>query len=223
MCFHIRNNSLIILVLNIFRYDKKEFALPCAYIEKLLPTRGIHNLEIEELSQVIHLDLKRALAAIVWGDFFHSVGSLIFCIGSGPLSGKYLSDLGEDIFVTKLSVAEETRVFHLERRFSITLNNNDGFLVKLDELSLWKFLYTNRSLSDKIGREGCFILDFTFNMGGSEALAETFFGIMKHQYKDNSSIETADMRTIVSHCFPDVSKCSNVIAAISKLYREGAL
>ena len=60
-------------------------------------------------------------------------------------------------------------------------------------------------------------------MGGSEALAETFFGIMKHQYKDNSSIETADMRTIVSYCFPDVSKCPNAIAAISKLYREGDL
>ena len=81
---------------------RRSFALLSAYIEKLLPTRGIHNLEIEEeLSQVIHLDLKRALAAIVWGDFFHFVGSRIFCIASGPLSGKYLSDLGEDTFVTK--------------------------------------------------------------------------------------------------------------------------
>ena len=80
-------------------------------------------------------------------------------------------------------------------------------------------------ITDMFGREGCFILDFVFNMGGSEALAETYFVAMKHQFKDNSSVETADLRTLVSFCFPDVSRpnCPNAINEISKIYRVGDL
>ena len=72
-----------------------------------------------------------------------------------------------------------------------------------------------------IGRESCFILDFAFNMGGSEALAETYFGVMKHQFKDNSSSETADLRTLIDFCYPDVSKCPKAITEISKIYIKG--
>ena len=73
------------------------------------------------------------------------------------------------------------------------------------------------------GKEGCIILDFVYNLGGSEALAETFFGVMKYQKKDNAAPETADMRTLINFCIPEVSQCPNAISEISSLYREGSL
>ena len=74
-----------------------------------------------------------------------------------------------------------------------------------------------------IGREGCIVLDFVYNLGGSEALAKTYFGVMKYKKKDNASAETADMRTLINFCIPDVSQCPNAISSISNLFREGSL
>ena len=132
----------------------------------------------------------------------------------GPLAGKSLSDVETDSFVTKFSVDESSNCFHLEDKFRLSLSSGSEFIVNFDEQFLWNQLYTHKLLTEEIGREGCFILDFAFNSGGSEALAETYFGIMKHQYKDNSLVETAGMRTIVSYCMPDVSRCPNAVSEI---------
>ena len=46
---------------------------------------------------------------------------------------------------------------------------------------------------------------------------------MKHQFKDNVSPDTTDMRTVINFCIPEVSQCPNNIAEISKIYKEGDL
>ena len=72
-----------------------------------------------------------------------------------------------------------------------------------------------------LGKEASIILDFAFNIGGSEALAETYFAIMKSQYQDNQDPETMDMRTIINFCLPELSKCPVSLQEIVNIYREG--
>lgn len=72
-------------------------------------------------------------------------------------------------------------------------------------------------------REACTILDIAYNIGGSEAIAETYFGVMTSQHKDNQSNDTLDMRTLISFCMPKLSKCPNAVSAIAEIYLKGDL
>ena len=116
-------------------------------------------------------------------------------------------------------VLHESQDFVLEETFRIKLSTCDA----MREIRLCEEMYKSDLMSGKIGCEGCFILDFIFNKGGSEALAETYFGIMKSLFKTNSSSETADMRSLVGYCYPNVSNCPRAIDEIDKIYREGCL
>ena len=95
--------------------------------------------------------------------------------------------------------------------------------VKLNESLLYKAIYENSRLSSLVGPEGCYLFDSSYNLDGSEALAETFFGVMKHQFMDNAHCETADMRTVLSFCLPDVANCPNTVKNICQIYRNGDL
>ena len=80
-------------------------------------------------------------------------------------------------YITKFHIHKSSE-FTLEDTFEIELSTCEGVIeVKLDEALLWEQFYTNPQICKMLDREGCFILDFVFNMGGSEAFAETYFGI----------------------------------------------
>ena len=49
-----------------------------------------------------------------------------------------------------------------------------------------------------IGQEGCNVLYFAYNIGGSEAIAETYFGVMKPQIRDNHDSNKTGMRSLVN-------------------------
>ena len=56
-------------------------------------------------------------------------------------------------------------------------------------------------------------------------MAETFFGVMKHQFMDNAHCETADMRPVLSFCLPDIANCPNAVKKLNicRIYRNGDL
>lgn len=68
-----------------------------------------------------------------------------------------------------------------------------------------------------------FILDFAYNIGGSEAIAETYFGIMKSQIKDNHDAETTDLRTLIKMCLPEPSCCEEIMGKIAEIYKRSDL
>ena len=209
----------------ISRYGRSEFEQLCRYIARSLSSKNIEELDIhEELSPVLHDNIKKAFASIVWGELFSTVGASVLVIQEGTHSGESLNELQGDAYITKFSVSKCTSKFLLHDNFSVKLNTCDNnFIVKLDEAKLWELIYTDSRVIEKIGRDSCYILDFAYNLGGSEAIAETYFGIMQHQFKDNSLVETADMRSLISYCLPDVAKCPKTVSAIAKIFREGDL
>ena len=151
-----------------------------------MPRISEHCSEVNVgLTSQIHDSIKFAVRDCVWGDLLSSVGSKCFTI-DGELKGSALSDLSEDSYVSEFSAVVSSE-FELENKFAIKLNNKDSLNVKFDETQLFKFLYTEESLYARVGKAGCIVMDFVYNLGSSEALAETYFGMMKHQFKDNGS------------------------------------
>ena len=142
--------------------------------------------------------IKQAMVSLIWGGLSQTVGTSVLNIKSEPSSGKTLSELEGDASVTKFGISENSSEFTLQEAFTIKLSTCESVLrVVLDETKLYESFYENKIITDMLGREKCFILDFVFNMGGSEALAETYFGAMKHQFKNNSAVETADLKTLI--------------------------
>ena len=64
----------------------------------------------------------------------------------------------------------------------------EEIVVILDEEALQsEILSAAGGLAAKIGREGCAVLDFAFNLGGTEAVCESFYtSVVETQRKDGS-------------------------------------
>lgn len=96
-----------------------------------------------------------------------------------------------------------------------------SFIVRFLEQHFIKFLYTDKNVYSRLGKELCFVLDFAFNLGGTEAMAESFYSVMISQLKNNQSNDTMDMRTLIDFCFPEPSACPNAINRIAEIFTKG--
>ena len=138
---------------------------------------------------------------------------------------KELSQLVGDSYVEYFNLQKNScSVFELSSKFKVKLNtHSEPFLVTLNESNLYKFIYTNEGLFNDIGKAGCIILDFSFSIGGSEAISETYFGVMNTQKQSSQDNDTLDMRTLINFTMGDVSSCPEAIANIAKTYTDGDL
>ena len=143
-------------------------------------------------------------------------------VDEGDLKGKYLSEVEGDPFLEEFNVMPDSSQFHLEKRFQVKMSNCEAELVvRLDENRLWHSIYCIDSLYQLIGKEACALLDFAYNMGGSEAISETYFSVMEAQKQSNQDNDTLDMRTLISFCMPPPSNCPKAIEEIASLYLNG--
>lgn len=131
--------------------------------------------------------------------------------------------ISDDSKVDTFCVKERTDEFQLEEHFSIKLEGaSDQVCLALSEAAIWKEIYTNPVVYNLLGRVACVVLDVVYNMGGSEAIAESYYSVMNSQRFDGGQLnETLDMRTLVDWCLPPVLACPNSVSAIAKIYREG--
>ena len=80
--------------------------------------------------------IKKSLASIIWGDNFAEVGTKIFKVSAGPLSGQFISELDGDPFITEFTKVDSSK-FELESSFQLKLSTSDAMLqVKLEESKL---------------------------------------------------------------------------------------
>ena len=205
-------------------FGQQEFSEFFAYFSQLPRLKALGDLSFHPaLAFKAHDRIKTAIASTLWGENFNSVGEKMFVIRDGPQKGKRICDLFGDSSLVELSLCENES-FSVEQPFTLKLDSsNTEFNVSFDEAELWKALYTYEPLYTAIGREGSIALGIAFNIGGSEAIAETFFGVMEAQRKRNQDPLTADMKTVISYCMPDPASCPNTIQSISEVYRKGDL
>lgn len=109
---------------------------------------------------------------------------------------------------------------------SIVLNSlhlKKEVFAKLDEEILFSLIYNDESLFKYLGREACTILDFSYNLGGTEAVVESYYSVMESQRQDGGqNNDTLDMRTFIDWCLPPLLAIpEQVIADAAKIYRNG--
>ena len=152
----------------------------------------------------------------------HVVGTRVLKVSKGDQKGKFIEYFGDFSFDT-FSVHTENKTFQLDKTFVIELKGSRQELyVHLDETSLWKEIYTNDKLFTALSKEACVVLDIARNMGGSEAVAESYYSVMKTQRKDGGQDnESIDMRTLIDWSLPPVYQCPQTISNIATIYRKG--
>ena len=113
--------------------------------------------------------------------------------------------------------------FHLDPEFELKVQGVDEvYRVKINEKRLYYELFCTRDLFDDLGKEASFVLDFTLNMGGSEAVAESFYSVMETQRFDGGQLnKTLEDRTIIDWCLPHAIACPQTVSEIAKLYKSG--
>lgn len=183
--------------------------------------------QIGELKEILCMDeelfvdeiftkLKNCLASIIWDTNFQSVGIKIF---NNISTGQNIV-VSNDSFVTKFVDFEDSS-FSLDKRFTLKTSDGNEFKVTINEKNLYYELFENRTLIQMIGREASIVLDFTFNMGGSEAIAESYYRVMETQRFDGGqSNEILDMRTLIDWSLPNVVACPNTVSRIASSYRS---
>lgn len=155
---------------------------------------------------------------------FDVIGRTIFTLQLGEHRGKSLDVVvnSKDAQVESFLQNLETGDFELEGTFKMKLTNSDELLtVSLNEEALWKHIYVSRDMYNALGREACLMLDIAYNKGGSEAIVESYYGVMKTQYFDGGqNNDTLDKRTLVDWCLPPVLACPQSISGIAKLHQS---
>lgn len=151
------------------------------------------------------------------------MGLEVFELLEGVKKGQPLKTVAANSDFVKSFYSVSSTNFQLECGFSITLASSEtSYNVVLKEKLLWKEVYVNPRLFEALGKEACLVLDVALSMGGSEAIAETYYSVMNTQRFDGGqSNETLEMRTLVDWCLPPVLSCPESISKIAKLYRLG--
>lgn len=153
---------------------------------------------------------------------FTSVGQRIFTIEAGPHKGKSLRAIQP--FPSRLvgfSVAA-VEYFVVEDLFDMEFSDGTTYCVSLNEDNLWHEVYTNETVYGKLGREACIMLDIAYNMGGSEAVAESYYSVMNTQRFDGGQTNsTLEARTLIDWCLPSVIACPETVEKIAKVYKSG--
>ena len=153
------------------------------------------------------------MVSTIWGEFFETIGCEIMHLKEGVYAGKSIKDAGEEkgCIVTMREIKSSTN-FELESSFNITFEDGSNSTFYLDEKVLFGAFFKNEEFFKKVGRESCVLLDFCWSLGGSEAIAETFFGMMSNQRKDGGQLnKTLEARTIIDYCMPHPSNSPKMI------------
>lgn len=130
-------------------------------------------------------------------------------------------ELRKDAFIKVFLKAESTE-FTLSETYSVILDDERVVTVVLQEQVIINALYTDPKFYTSIGQEFCIIFDIMYAKTGSEAVVESFYGMVRNQEMDGGqSIKVLGSRAKVDWCFPPVLDCARALDDMAKLYLSG--
>ena len=123
---------------------------------------------------------------------------------------------------SKLVLFEAIRSNCLDALFQMKFDNGKTFDVRLNEQNVYKSFYANEEIYSIAKPPSCAIIDIVLSKGGPEAIAESYYSVMRAQQQSGGqSNETLAPRTKLSWCLPSLKKCNSIIDKSVKLYLQG--
>ena len=161
-------------------HGRKDFERFYPYICSLPHIKELALIE-EELSfdpafaNIIFHKMKQALKLFLWKD-------------SGEHLMKWFSLTlpcpARMMKLQKVDQSTDTSVTCMSSTFLITLEGSSRpTKVMLNEIEVYRSIYTDETLFNSIGQEGCIAIDIALAKGGSEAVVESYYSVMKSQKK----------------------------------------
>lgn len=119
----------------------------------------------------VHHKMKQALKRALWiedGKYLQS--------WFGLPDGKSYGSL------KKLRLAVDDDIFAVGNRYEITVQNSgEPFIAEINEMEVYRTIYTDENLFTAIGIEGCVAIDIALAKGGTEAVVESYYSVMNSQ------------------------------------------
>ncbi len=159
-------------------YGRKDFERFYTYVCSL---PHIVDLAVDEelflnaaFGNTIFHRMKQALKSYLWkdtGDHLAKWFSL-----STPCQQRLMK-------LEKIDPSSEITVSCLSNTYLLTLEDTSGcpLKAKLNEAQVYHSIYTEESLFNEIGPEGCITIDIALAKGGTEAVVESYYSVMKSQ------------------------------------------
>lgn len=148
------------------------------------------------LSHVIHRRLKVALKDYVWNPKYQKDIAEWFQV-LNVASGKVVFGLPDDLGPLQsfgLCDRKFTSSYHLSNVYQMTYHSR-SFLVTLNESAVYKSLYCNQNMYERVGKEVMIAIDIALAKGGTEAVVESFYSKMSsHSMSGGQSNETLALR-----------------------------
>ena len=88
------------------------------------------------------------------------------------------------------------------------------------ESELVSEFYTSAQLDTAAGRVACVVIDYNWRLEGSEAIAETFFSVMRNQRRDGGQHEDSSEATQSLTTLLHPAQCPTSVNKISSEYLE---
>ena len=135
----------------------------------------------------VHHKMKQALKRALWIEDGRYLQSWF-----GLPDGKSYGSL------KKLRLAADD-VFAVGNRYEITVQNSgEPFIAEINEMEVYRTIYTDKNLFTAIVIEGCVAIDITLAKGGTEAVVESYYSVMNSQKQPGGQHnETLALRHVV--------------------------
>lgn len=135
---------------------------------------------VSKLSHVLLDDDMRFDCQLRRQYFQHYAKSIINSIWEGKFS--WLISEDGPIFDTQVKLEEvNLPSIPTQLEFWTTTLRGKHVLCHIDKAALIGAFYSNKAIFKEVGREVCTILDVALSRGASEAIVESFYGVMRKQ------------------------------------------
>jgi hypothetical protein len=159
-------------------YGRKDFERFYAYVCSLphivdLATKEELFLDAALGNTIFHR-MKQALKSYLWKDTGEHLAKWFYL--SSPCQQRLKK-------LEKIDPSSDTSVSCLSNTYLLTLEDTSGrpFKAKLNEAQVYHSIYTDERLFNEIGCEGCITIDIALAKGGTEAIVESYYSVMKSQ------------------------------------------
>ena len=151
---------------------EKLFGYVCSleHVEALASDENYELLFDSAFGNTVHNKIKQALRKALWKDD----GQYLQCWFGLPEGRSYGS-------LQKLELVEED-AFELGNRFAITVEiDGQEFAAELNEIEVYRSIYTDEHLFNAIDIEGCVTIDIALAKERTEAVVESYYSVMNSQ------------------------------------------
>ncbi|PAA71545.1 hypothetical protein BOX15_Mlig019669g1 [Macrostomum lignano] len=171
------------------------YVVSLPYISEVAESDELFSELILGNHSYVHVKYKNVIESLFWGHLAtYGIQCLVCSKSKKPIKGQ---------IINSIKIEENSR---LQQVFKVETDVRCYDNCILDEAALIKQLYTVQPVFEEAGRAVCILLDVALNTGGGEAIAESFYGVMRSQrIMGRQKNKALQLRTKIDWCLPPIS------------------